>query len=197
MFFRKHCKKFPNELDEIKIETDKEILSFKKINQNKENDPDLDDNKKIKSDFNFYSQPDNNHYAISQFLQDHYRNLTDEGSDDNDSPTDSFLQSKPIQLTTSKEREMKLKNHRENRIKYNKEISAFYDFGDFDETQHLDGCPVKWLYRKKSMESLENLRNGKWCLKKQSSVDEKKEKTGKAKNFRDRTPVEMKISKYK
>ena len=178
-------------MEKIRIETDKEILSFKKINQ------DHLENKKTSSDFSFYSQPDNNHYAISQFLQEHYRNYNNEESDDENgcSPPDSCLQSKPIQLTASKEREMKLKNHRENRIKYNNSISAFYDFGDFDETQHLDGCPVKWLYRKKSLENLENLKNPKWCVKKpHQEREEKKMKIGKSKNFRDRTPVEMKIS---
>lgn len=165
-------------------------MSLKKLNPEKAEK--ADEGKQPRTEFSFYSQPDNNHYVISQFLQDHYRQHED-GSEDED----SFLQSKSIRLTTSKEREKKLKSHRENRTKYNKGISAFYDFANFDESQHLDGCPVKWLYRKKSVESLRGCKASCKAVPKSNEAEEKRRTRGRSGNFRDRTPIEIKISKSK
>lgn len=56
-------------------------------------------------------------------------------------------------LSVAKDRETKFQKHRENRTTSRHKIDSFHDFSDFDETEHLDGCPVKWLFRRQSTES--------------------------------------------
>lgn len=68
-----------------------------------------------------------------------------------------------------------------------------YYFENFDESQHLNGCPVKWLYKKKLLEADKMIKVKRFYVKHSNNRDYRKDKT---QQVWDRTPAEVKICKY-
>jgi len=105
----------------------------------------------------------------------------------NSQTSGEFFQSARIQLSVAKEREEKYQNHRQNRVtNRRKNLESFHDFSGFQDEEHLEGCPVKWLFRRQSNESRK-----KGSISKSKGVDAKTSK----KPVRDKTPREIQISK--
>lgn len=75
-----------------------------------------------------------------------------------------------------------------------RKINGGYHFDNFDESQHLNGCPIKWFYNKKLSEQNKFYRIQKRSSK--QSLRSEENKKDKNKITRDRTPIDVKIREF-
>ena len=80
-----------------------------------------------------------------------------------------------------------------------KKINGFYEIDNFDESQHVNGCPLKWFYKKKLLEKNKIYKIQRFCSKEKTRTMASNVSTSgkkKKKIYKDKTPIDVKIRKF-